>query len=103
MNKDNQLLIESYNRVRFVPPKTKTFIIKNKPMMGVEIKLAEDHIMPEGVYPGLRYGYCLEIDGKKFKTKDGIRCSRECCGGPKPFMIENGGAIWELYDERKTI
>ena len=48
--------------------------------------------LPDGTYQGLFYAYCLEIDGKTYKTRYGVRCTREHCGGSKAFRIVGGAA-----------
>jgi hypothetical protein len=48
--------------------------------------------LKDGVYDSLRYGYSLEINGHEYKTKGGVRCGREHCGGPKKVKVSSGVA-----------
>jgi len=63
--------------------------------------------LPDGNYYALRYGYTLEVkmtkdfssEGKKFKTKTGVRCGREHCGGPQKITIKNGKIAEPLLEQ----
>jgi len=44
--------------------------------------------LPEGEYKGIRYGYIFELeDGTKYKTKYGVRNSRNRAGSPKLYRV----------------
>lgn len=48
--------------------------------------------LPDGQYKALRYGYAIEIDGKVFETRQGVRCTREHCGAPYRVEVSGGKA-----------
>ena len=53
--------------------------------------------LPPGLYEGLRYGYYAEINGNKYETPSGIRCTREHCGGSKPFKVDESGRLFQVH------
>ncbi len=54
-----------------------------------ELKLKDPSdisMIPDGEFKALNYGYTLELEnGTIIKTKDGVRCSRERCGGYEDY------------------
>lgn len=48
--------------------------------------------LPDDVYKGLRYGYVFELadSGKKYRTKEGTRCTRAHCGGTRFYRVHDG-------------
>jgi len=54
--------------------------------------VASDIDLDDGIYKGYFYSWILEINGIKYKTNFGIKCSKEFCGGMKNFIIKNGEA-----------
>jgi len=113
MNKDIKALIGAYEKISNAPitesksitiggkifdfPESKDVTIDGKNYNAVDLEIEESHTISKGVHKGLRYGYCVEIDGNKLKTKNGVRCGREHCGGLKLFLVEEDGSIWKLY------
>ena len=48
--------------------------------------------LENGVYDGYYYAYTFELrDGRKYRTKIGIRCSKKGCGGLNKFKITGDG------------
>lgn len=56
----------------------------------IEVDLVEPIPLNNGVHYGLQYGYNVEFYGKLFKTKTGVKCYREHCGGYCKYVIKNG-------------
>ena len=98
MRRDTRLLAEAYDSI-FTPPKTEDIVINGKQRKLIKLDLEESHDLPSGVYQGLYYGYCLEINDKKFKTKTGVRCMREACGGAYPIVVQEDGSVWRVYEK----
>jgi len=51
-------------------------------------------------YKGCRYGYTLELDGRYFKTEDGVRNTREHAG-KMDYLVLNG-KVFELQPSKTT-
>lgn len=65
---------------------------------GYAIETMEPIPLENGYYKGGRYGYVIEINGKTYKTKQGIRCgSIKMCGGLKKYLVQDG-KIFECED-----
>jgi hypothetical protein len=63
----------------------------------IDMKLIEPCELPPGMYTGLRYGYCVEIDGRIYKTRTGVRCTKQGCGGPSRFRMSDSGKLFEIH------
>lgn len=61
----------------------------------------EKHDVPAGTYDGLQYGYCLEVAGKKIKTKRGIRCTREH-GFDRKVRVDENGSVFIQHPAAKS-
>jgi hypothetical protein len=62
--------------------------------------------LPDGRYDALWYGYTMEVVDRNsepisnilpnnavtFKTRIGVKCSREYCGKPRRIIVKNGQA-----------
>jgi hypothetical protein len=53
-------------------------------------KLAQSVPLIDGAYEGYFYSWILEINGIKYPTLYGVKCSKECCGGLKSFTVKSG-------------
>jgi len=78
-------------------------VTKEEPQFVTEIdmELVEPCDLKPGMYTGYRYGYCVEIDGKIYKTKNGIRCGRDHCGGPSRFRMSDTGKLFQIHIPNK--
>jgi hypothetical protein len=70
-------------------------IVEDRRTNGILKESADD--IPDGPIKGLRYGYTLEVDGKTYETKQGVRCTRKYCGGPEDFIAKEG-KVFEVFD-----
>lgn len=56
--------------------------------------------LENGVYEGYYYAYTFELrDGRKYRTKIGIRCSKKGCGGLKKFKITGDGTPHQIENK----
>jgi len=97
---DIKLLAEAYDSI-ITPPETEDITIngKSRRLFKLDVIDTESHKIPVGVYPSLYYGNCLEVEGLKLKTKTGVRCRREFCGGPHPIVVREDGSFWKVYEK----
>lgn len=53
------------------------------------IEIIDEVNIPDGEYDTKRYGYTLEINNQKLKTKDGIRCMERAASKKKAIVKNN--------------